>query len=159
MTERCGCVRASSGVSLPFSTSSSTSEWSRVSRVELAVAEEVGARVADVGERDLVLADERRGHRRAHAGAALVADRQLVDALVRRLDELGEALLHRAAVLGHAAAERLDRDPRRDLARLRAAHAVGDREQRRARVHGVLVRPALAAGVGGVELLDDAQHG
>ena len=37
--------------------------------LELAVAEEVGAAVADVAERDLVVADHRRGQRRAHPRA------------------------------------------------------------------------------------------
>ena len=56
------------------------------------------------------------------------------------------------------AVEGLDGHLGRDLARLRAAHAVGDREQRRARVERVLVGPALAPGVGAVELLGDAEH-
>ena len=47
---------------------------------------------------------------------------------------------------------------RRDLARLRAAHAVGDGEQRRARVERVLVGPALTPGVRAVELLGDPEH-
>src|SRR4051812_42943409 len=49
-------------------------------------------------------------------------------------------------------------DPRRDLARLRASHPVGDREQRRLGVVGVLVGLPLAPGVGLVCLLGDDQH-
>jgi len=47
------------------------------------------------------------------------------------------------------ALERLDGHPRRDLARLGAAHPVGDREQRRVVDEGVLVVPAPAASVRG----------
>ncbi len=54
--------------------------------------------------------------------------------------------------------EGLDRDPRGDLAGLRAAHAVGDDEQRRAREQRVLVGAPLAPGVGAGVLLGDAQH-
>ena len=63
-----------------------------------------------------------------------------------------------AAAVGQPAAEGLDRDLRGDLAGLRAAHAVGDDEQRRAREVGVLVALALAAGVGVVQVVGDAQH-
>ena len=59
------------------------------------------------------------------------------------------AIARRKASGGSLAAlrglERLGRDPRGDLARLGAAHAVGDREQRRAGEVGVLVRGPLAA--------------
>jgi hypothetical protein len=45
------------------------------------------------------------------------------------------------------------------LAGLRAAHAVGHREDGRAGEEGVLVRPALAAGVGVGEVVGgDAEH-
>ena len=68
-----------------------------------------------------------------------------------------EPLLGRA-VVGQAAGERLGGEPRGDLAGLRAAHPVGDDEQRGAHEEAVLVRPALAAGVGLLEVLGDAQH-
>ena len=54
--------------------------------------------------------------------------------------------------------EGLDGDARGDLAGLRAAHAVGDHEQRRAREQRVLVGAPLAPGVGARVLLGDAQH-
>ena len=57
------------------------------------------------------------------------------------------------------AVERVDRHLGGDLAGLRAAHAVGDHEQRRADEVVVLVALALAAEVGGVELFGDAEHG
>jgi len=43
--------------------------------------------------------------------------------------------------------ERVDGEPRGDLARLRTAHAVGDDEDRRRGQHRILVLPALEAGV------------
>ena len=54
--------------------------------------------------------------------------------------------------------ERLRGDPRRDLARLRAAHPVRHRVHRRAGEVGVLVRVALAPGIRARRLLDDPQH-
>ena len=77
-----------------------------------------------------------------------VGDRELVDAGVGLDDQRGEPLLGAAAAVGQAVLEDLDRRPRRDLAGLRAAHPVGDDEQRRAREVAVLVGAALAAGVG-----------
>ena len=98
MTERCGCSLASSGVSLPWRTSSSTSEWSRVRRSSSPSRSRYARESPTWAIVHLVLADEHGGHRRAHAGAALVGARQLVDALVGRLDEVGQALLRRVAV-------------------------------------------------------------
>ena len=123
---------------------------------QLAVAEEVRAAVADVHDADLVARDQRAGERRAHAAAARVLARELEDAAVRLVREPRELLL-RAAV-AELLVERVRGDPRGDLAGLRAAHAVGDHVHRRARVVGVLVRVALAAGVGARRLLDDPQH-
>jgi hypothetical protein len=54
--------------------------------------------------------------------------------------------------------DRLDRRLGGDFAGLRAAHAVGDREQRRPREVRVLVALALAAGVGALCVLGDSQH-
>ena len=73
-------------------------------------------------------------------------------------DARAQALLDRPAAVGQPLLEDLDREVRGDLAGLGAAHPVGDREQRRAREEGVLVAPALAAGVGALEVLGDAQH-
>ncbi len=62
------------------------------------------------------------------------------------------------AVVGQARLEDLDGDPRGDLAGLRAAHPVGDDEQRRASEQRVLVGAALAPGVAAGVLLGHAQH-
>ncbi len=126
--------------------------------LELAVAPAVAAAVADVGDRHVVLADVGSGQRRAHPGARVVGHRQRVDALVGLLHGDAEALLDAAVARGQPALEDLDRGPRGDLPRLRAAHAVGHREQRRARDVRVLVGAALAAGVGALDVLGDAQH-
>ena len=128
--------------------------------LELAAAQAVGARVADVRDRDVVLADVRGGDRRAHPGALLAGLRHLVDARVGLEHALGEQLLGaRRAGVAEPALEGLDRDPRGDLAGLRAAHPVGDDEHRRAREVGVLVRAARAAGVGVGEVVGgDAEH-
>ena len=55
------------------------------------------------------------------------------------------------------ALERLGGHRRRHLARLRAAHAVGDGEERRGEHERVLVDAALAPDVGPARLLDDPQ--
>ena len=60
--------------------------------------------------------------------------------------------------IAEALLEGVDRDLRGDLAGLRAAHPVGDDEQRRARQQRVLVGAPLATGVGAGVLLGDAQH-
>ena len=158
MIERCGCSSASSGLRRPWRTSSSTSEWSVVRRSSAPSRQAVAAAVADVDERHLAVADVRGGERRAHAGPVLVGHRQRVDALVRVLDDAARRSSTLPSPAGSPAAERVDRRAGRDLAGLRAAHAVGDREQRRAGVVGVLVRPALAAGVGALGVFGDAQH-
>ena len=77
---------------------------------------------------------------------ALAALRTLRQSALRR-GGIAEALL-----------EGVDRDLRGHLPGLRAAHPVGDDEQRRARQQRVLVRAPLTTGVGGGVLLGDAQH-
>ena len=83
---------------------------------------------------------------------------ELEDLAVRLLGDLLELPSAEASSLARTSLERLGRDPRGDLAGLRAAHPVGDGEQRRARVVGVLVGVPLAPGVGLVCLLGDPQH-
>jgi hypothetical protein len=116
---------------------------------ELVTAQAVGTRVADVGDRDVVLADVRGRDRRAHPGALLFGLRHLVDARVGLVHASGEQLLAAGPAIGaQAALEDLDGESGGDLAGLRAAHPVGDDEDRRARVVGVLVGAPGAAGVG-----------
>ena len=90
ITERCGCTSASPGDSSPRRTSSATSEWSSVSCSSVPSAQEVGARVADVAERDAC-----RRARRARPSSSCpcpdgrgVVGRALVHAAVRLLDQL-----------------------------------------------------------------------
>jgi len=125
--------------------------------LQLPVAQQIGAAVTDMSDRHLVAlgSDDHRGERRSHAGVALVAGGVLVNLAVGRLEYLPQGVLGTG---GELAVERLGGDPRGHLARLCAAHPVGDHEHRRSHVVGVLVGPALAAGVGAVCLLGDPQH-
>ena len=125
--------------------------------LQLAVAEQVGAAVPDVGEADLVVLDQGGGERGPHSRAGGVGLGQAVDAGVGRPGDRPQVGLRRFLAAPHGL-ERLRREPRGDLARLRAAHAVGDREQRPAGEVRVLVGVALAPRVGAMGLLDDPQH-
>ena len=107
--------------------------------IDLAVANQVGARVADVADRDDAVLEQRDGDRRAHPGSVGVLARPFVDLAVRLLDQRDDASLA-AAVDGLA--EGGCRDPGRDLAPARAAHPVRDREERRMADPGVLVSAA-----------------
>ena len=123
---------------------------------QLAVAQHVGARVADVGDRDLALADVGRGDGGAHAARLRVGHGTVVDGAVRALDDVAQAVGGRT--FGQPGRERLDGHLGRDLAGLRAAHAVGDDEQRRAHEEVVLVALALAAEVRLLPMFRDPQH-
>ena len=147
MIDRWGCSAACSSVSFRRRTSSSTSEWSWVRRSSVAVAEQVGAAVADVRDRQRRVIDVRGSQRGAHPGALVVGLRALVDPAVSLADPAGQPLLG-ASRVGQSLLESLDRDPGGDLASLRATHPVGHDEHRCARERVVLVVPALAAGVG-----------
>ena len=109
--------------------------------VDLVVADQVGARVADVADRDDAVLEERDGDRRAHARGVRVLASTLVDLAVRLLDQRDDSCLA-AAVDGLAEGVAATRS---DLAASRAAHPVGDREQRRMADPGILVAPAPAA--------------
>src|SRR5262249_32873463 len=125
--------------------------------VEPPVAKQVGARVADVAEgHAAVAAEERGGDRRAHAGSSRIPGRAVVHAPVRLRDPLRDARL--AAAVGAALPERCRGEPGGDLAGLRAAHPVGDGEERRLADEGVFVAAPLPAGVGAAERLDDRDH-
>ena len=125
---------------------------------QVAVAQQVGARVADVRDDHVVAVEVGGGDRRPHPGEVGVVAGLAVDLGVRLADQLGQRLAGRAAV-GQPALELLDRQLGGHLARLRAAHPVRDHEQRRADEVVVLVALALAAEVGVVEVLGDPQHG
>ena len=117
--------------------------------LERAAAQEVRARVADVADGDLAcrLVDERCGHRRTHAARRGIGDRALPDPAVRLLDERHDAVL--ALGLGAGFLEGGCGEPCRHLACPRAAHPVGDGEERRPEDVGVLVRTAPAPRVRG----------
>ena len=132
ITERCGCTSASPRRQLAAPHELGDERVVVGQLLELVVAQEVGARVADVAERDDAVRrlDERDRHRRPHARGAGVVDRALVHAPVRLLDQLRR----RAARRRRSRSRSLQRgggERRGELAGLRAAHAVGDREERR----------------------------
>ncbi len=109
---------------------------------ELAVAEQVDARVADVRGRDRVADPYEGADRRAHAGELRVLVDGLADQLVggdeRRLQ--GELRLLRVReVEAVGLRDPVHGDRRGDVAARVAAHAVGDDEQLGPRVAGVLV--------------------
>ncbi len=122
-----------------------------------AVADAVRARVADVADDDALALDERDGHRRSHARRRRVDARALVHAAVRLLDERRDP---RGAgePAGIGVLERGGRELRRDLAALRAAHAVGDGEERRRDDVRVLVPAPLPAGVRPARVRADLRH-
>ena len=124
---------------------------------QIAVAQAVRATVADVCDRDVLLADVDGGERGPHPGMLGVGVGELVDPRVGRARQRGERLLGLDG-FGEAGLEGLHGDPGRDLAGLRSAHAVGDDEQRRSREQRVLVGATLSSGVGAGVLLGDAQH-
>ena len=124
---------------------------------QLPVAQAVGATVADVRDRHLLLPHVHGGERRAHARVLGVCLGESMDAEVGRAGVLGEAALGIRRVL-ESLLKGLDRQPRGHLSRLRAPHPVGHDEQRRAGQHRVLVRPPLTPGVGPDVLLGYSQH-
>ena len=157
ITLRCGCCSASTSESWPLRTSSCTSEWSSESRWRAPSRRRYARLSPTWRERDgAVLADQRRGHRRAHAGRLGVGARALVDALVRHADRRPQRLL--ALVLDQVElGERLGAHARRELAGERAAHAVGHHEERRAQEERVLVGAANVAGLGQAGRIDDVE--
>jgi hypothetical protein len=109
-----------------------------------------------VGHDHLVVVDVGRGRRRAHAAQRLVRAGLLVDPLVGLLDDPDQGLGARA--VGKLVVEGAHRDLGGDLARLGAAHAVGDHEQGRAHEEVVLVALPLQPEVRPVPMLSDSQH-
>jgi hypothetical protein len=113
--------------------------------VDLVVADEVGAGVSDVADRDDPVLEQGDGNRRPHPRGVRVLTRTLVDLPVRLLDERNDTVL---AAPVDGLAERRGRDARRDLAAASTAHAVGDGEDRRVADPGVLVAAALPPRMG-----------
>src|SRR5439155_19390622 len=102
-----------------------------------------------MAEGNVPVRGERHRHGRPHSRGGGVLARALVDAPVRLLDQLGNATLaaaRRALVLADGAGGKA----RRELARLRASHPVGDREERRLDDVVVFVPAPLLARVGAV---------
>ena len=138
---------ASSGDSLPPRTSSATSEWSSVS------CSSCPSRTRYARESPTWPIETLPSSTTATVivvpmpGDARVLARALVDAPVRLADQLDDARLAARRSFAVDARPQPAASRGRDLAGPRAAHAVGDREQRRRADEGVLVPAPLAAGV------------
>jgi hypothetical protein len=116
---------------------------------ELAVAQQVAARVADVDQPQPLAGEQHRGERRAHAVQAGVAGDHVAQVLVRRGRRLPQGVEQVGA--GVVVVQRCqggDRDGAGDLPGRVAAHAVGDGQHARAGVDAVLVALPQEADVG-----------
>ena len=87
---RCGWTRASSSVIRPSSIRVCTKVWSLVSWRDLAVAEQVGAAVADVADADPLAVEERDGRGGAGAVEGGVLVDQLADPVVGPVQGTGD---------------------------------------------------------------------
>ena len=158
ITERCGCTAASSRVRRPARSSSATSEWScdsccsTPSRRRYARESPTWPSTTRSPSTSAAVTVEPMP---AVAGSFLARSRtrRFDSRMVRRRRSSPRLALARAEL-----AEGVDREARRELARTRAAHAVGDDEERRLIEERVLVRPAHLAGVARARVVDDA-HG
>src|ERR687887_2332883 len=124
--------------------------------LELAVADQIGARVADVAEHHRVVLHARPRYLRPHTGSRRILARALVDAPVRLLNQLDDPAL--AAADPFAPPDGTGGEARCQLAGLSAAHAVRDREQRRLDDVVVLVPAPLLARIRAVAELDHLAH-
>ncbi len=113
-------------------------------RAQVAVAQQVRARVADVGQAQPVAVGHRRGQRRPHPRDVGVAQRSLEHRAVRVDELLGE----RAALVLEQRFQGFEREVRGDLAALVPAHPVGDGHERDLDEVGVLVPGTHLADVG-----------
>src|SRR5947208_13856504 len=100
---------------------------------------------------------QRDSQRRPHSRSGGVLARALIDAPVRLVNQLGDSAL---AAAGRALVlpEGTGGQARCEFARLSAAHAVRDREERRLDDVGVLVSTSLLARIGAVAELCDRAH-
>ena len=145
MRLRCGCTRASASVIRPSSIRRLDERVVVGELADLAVAEEVGAAVADVAHADPLPVEERDGGGGAGAVEGGVLVDELGDPVVRAVQRVADQT-EQVAVAGVRARRSLlelaqlrDRRTRRDVAAGRAAHAVTDGDDVRADVPGVLV--------------------
>ena len=107
---------------------------------ELAVAQQVGTRIADMAERGVPVGPQQRGQCRAHALDRRIGDDQFLQPEVGRRDRIGQrADQVGAGILRVERGDRLDRGRAGHLAGRVAAHAIGHRKQVRAGVRRVLV--------------------
>src|SRR6478672_3188669 len=132
--------------------------------LELVAALTVQARVPDVRDRDLVVEEQRRDYGRAHALALRLGARGLVDDLVGAADGIAQddvaagqsrfAVRDRQVLALHVFAHEVDDglhgNAAGDLARIIAAHAVGQHQKADVRIDGdgVLVVLADLTGIG-----------
>jgi hypothetical protein len=117
--------------------------------VELVLAQQVAARVADVAHGRVPVRPEQRGQRGAHAFDRRVGDDHFLEPHVGLGDRRGELGQHVAAGrLGVEFRHRGDGDGAGHLTRRVAAHAVRHREQARPGIRRVLVSFAEEADVG-----------
>ena len=109
------------------------SDWSFVTWAELAVAQDVAARIADLTDDERRVDEGGHGAGRAHAALALVVARLDEDALVGELDraphEAREGVARQRLGRAERLVDRIDRHLRRHLARGRAAHAVAHEQE------------------------------
>ena len=127
--------------------------------LEFALAQAVGAAVADVREEHIAGADKGRRQRGAHARAPRVALREGVDLGVGLAHRERQPLARPVAVLARKLAGELPHGQLRgDLAGLGTPHSVGHDEDRRTLEMRVLVGRTLVPGVGAGDVLGDADH-
>ena len=117
-------------------------------RSQLAVAEQVAPRVAEVGKPDLGPVEERGGDRRPHAVDARVLLDDLREPLVGHQDRAGQSGQQVVGRLGVQPLDGLDRDRGGQVAGRGATHPVGNHDQVGARVAGVVVLLPDPADVG-----------
>ena len=110
---------------------------------QTAVAQHVGARVADLSEKEVVVHERGRGHRRAHPASRAIELGLLKDAEAGRLDAVDEAprqLVARQRLrvverFGHSLVENVDGELAGDLAGRGTAHPVAHGEERTVFAH------------------------
>ena len=126
---------------------------------QLAVTQEVGARVADVEKTDAATVEEKRGERAAHALAARVLLHGGGDRVVAGVHRLGQCAGQvRAGLVLVERGQCADHQLRGDLARGVPAHAVRERKKARAGESRILVVVSNQAEVGPGEEIQRETH-